>query len=168
MKTFKLMKQGKGYVAKVDQVIVYEGTIIANKQESTVCFMNAYQEEVYSFVIPKRGFHLFRDRSTKDIIVHGHGKTGTIKAHQHEYTWTLDGCEYTIVCARNDDHVDVILRDQKETLGYVQGGKATLKDLYYSGELCSIWMLLQECKELESMEQERFAHAIEMVVEEWR
>lgn len=166
MKELWLCKQGDGYLAKIGTTILYQGALHQEKGKESLTLYNAFHDPIYTFSYQKKGFRLFRGKPDAQITVLEGVTQGVITKKREYYDWEMSEVTYTFLCLKCGDHVDVILRDQEESLGYVKDGKGWVLHPCYSAQLCAIWMLAQAYKDLEEMEEARFMRAMEAVIED--
>lgn len=163
MKELYLMKQETGYVCKDGDTIIYEGILRQSRGTSKLVMKNAFGDEIFAFQYTKSGFRLFRGSKPVNIDIQHQQQKGMLRPQQTCYIWELENCSYTFVCGVDHDQTNVIMRDLHDTLGYVKQGICYIDHLFYSAELCAVWMLMQELKDKAVLNMEAFQRAFEIV-----
>lgn len=165
MTELRLKQQGKQYFCYHDASMIYQTDRELENHRYHLHVYNAFHDHILTITYEKAHFSLFKGKQS-DILFHMYGKQGVLLAQERTYELRWNDISYTFVCGDFEDRMDVIMRDENETLGYVEHHTMVVKHLMYSAILCAIWTLMQErrhYKERVFMESEKFERAMKEV-----
>lgn len=146
-------------------VMLYQADLQLIKNVYHLQVYNAFHDEILTIVYEKTGFSLFKEKQS-DIIFQMHGIQGVLMPQERTYELLWNDGTYTLVCGDFDDRMDVIMRDQNDTLGYVEYQTMHVKHMMYSAYLFALWYLMQKRRHLKMrvfMESEKFDRAMKEV-----
>ena len=165
MMELEMKQQGERCFGYHEGVLFYQADLKVIKNVYHLQVYNAFHDEILTIEYEKIGFSLFKEKQS-EIVFEMQGIQGVLVPQERTYELRWNDCSYIFVCGDFTDRMDVIMRDQNETLGYVEYQTMHVKHMMYSAYLFAIWFLMQKRRHLKMrvfMESEKFERAMKEV-----